>query len=44
MPSTISENRPSRFSILIVTTDESIRPEAEACLSAEYDLYILNLG
>ncbi len=41
MPSTISEHRPSRFSVIIVTTDESIRPEAEACLSAEYDLHIL---
>jgi len=40
MPSTNSEHRPSRFSIVVVTTDESVRPEAEACLCAEYDLAI----
>jgi len=40
LPSTDSDHQPSRFSIIIVTTDESVRPEAQACLSAEYDLSI----
>jgi len=41
MPGNNSEHRSSPFSIVIVTSDESIRPEAEACLSAEYDLSVL---
>jgi DNA-binding NtrC family response regulator len=41
MPSTAAEVLPSRYSIVIVTTDESVRPEAEACLAAEYDLRVL---
>src|SRR5208283_2451038 len=31
----------SRFSIVIVTTDESVRPEAEAYLAADYDVRVL---
>lgn len=41
MPSATSEHTPSRFSVVILTTDESVRPEAEAHLAAEYNLSIL---
>jgi DNA-binding NtrC family response regulator len=32
---------PSRYSIVIVTTDELVRPEAETYLAADYDLRVL---
>jgi len=41
MPSPKNESLPSRFSIVIVTTDESIQPEAEAYLAADYSLRVL---
>ena len=43
MPSTAtaSELLPSRFSILVVTTDGLVRPEAEVHLSEGYDLRVL---
>ena len=34
-------NVPVRYSINIVTTDPRVRPEAEACLAADYDLRFL---
>lgn len=40
MPSIKSDPRSLRCSVLIVTSDESVRPVAEACLSAEYDVCI----
>ena len=41
MPSTTTEHLPSRFTIAIVTTDQSVPPEAETYLSADYNLRIL---
>ena len=41
MPSTDSDHQPSRFSVIILTSDESVQPEAQACLAVEYDLSIL---
>ncbi len=41
MPSTAAELLPSRFSIMVVTTDGLVPPEAEAHLSDGYDLRIL---
>jgi len=42
MPGTkTADSRPSRFSIVVVTTDELVRPEAEAYLGADYDLRVL---
>ena len=41
MARTTGEDPPSRFSIVIVTNDELVRSEAEAYLSADYDLRIL---
>jgi len=38
MPGTTCQHRPSRFRVVILTTDESVWPEAEACLSADYEL------
>jgi DNA-binding NtrC family response regulator len=32
---------PSRYSVVIVTTDERVRPEAETYLAADYDLHVL---
>jgi DNA-binding NtrC family response regulator len=32
---------PSRYSVVIVTTDELVRPEAETCLAPDYDLRFL---
>ena len=32
---------PSRYSVVIVTTDELVRPEAETYLAADYDLRVL---
>ena len=42
MTRTTGEHPPSRFSVVIVTNDQSVPPEAEAYLSAEYDLRILS--
>jgi two-component system response regulator PilR (NtrC family) len=42
MPSTAAALLPSRFNIFVVTTDELVRPEAEAHLSAGYDLRLLS--
>lgn len=42
MPSTAADAHTSRFSIVIVTTDESVRPEAELWLSAGYDLRLIS--
>jgi two-component system response regulator PilR (NtrC family) len=41
MPSTAAELQANRFSVVMVTTDETARPEAEACLGADYDFRIL---
>lgn len=41
MPSTIREHLSSPARVLILTSDESVPPEAEAHLSAEFDLRIL---
>ena len=38
MPSAAVERQPSRFSVVIVTTDEAVRPEAETHLAADYDV------
>ena len=40
MPSSAAERQPSRFSIVLVTTEETVRPEAELHLSETYDLQI----
>ncbi len=37
-----AQAQPSQFSIVIVTTDELVRPEAEAYLAADYDLRVLS--
>jgi DNA-binding NarL/FixJ family response regulator len=36
-----TQSRSSRFSVVIVTTDELVQPEAEAYLAADYDLRVL---
>jgi DNA-binding NtrC family response regulator len=41
MPSTIREHLPSPATIIILTSDESVPPEAEAHLSVDFDLHIL---
>lgn len=41
MPSTAAELQPARWKIAIVTTDESVGPEAEAFLANDYELRIL---
>ena len=41
MRKTSSRAEPARFSVVIVTTDERVRPEAETYLSGEYDLLVL---
>lgn len=41
MRAATSQPASSRFSVVIATTDESFRQEAEACLSAGYDLTLL---
>lgn len=41
MRATAPQSLPSRFSIVIVTTDESVWPEAEAYLAADYDVRVL---
>jgi DNA-binding NtrC family response regulator len=41
MRSAAARPLPSRYSIVIVTTDELVPPEAEAHLAADYDLHVL---
>ena len=41
MRSADTQSRSSRFSVVIVTTDELVQPEAEAYLAADYDLRVL---
>src|SRR5580704_7597364 len=41
MRKTSSRAEPARFSVVIMTTDERVRPEAETYLSGEYDLLVL---
>lgn len=40
MPSSAAERQTSRFSVVIVTTEETVRPEAEFHLAAAYDLQV----
>ncbi len=42
MRSTASQPPPFRFSIVIVTTDERVQPEAEAYLAEDYELRVLS--
>jgi DNA-binding NtrC family response regulator len=37
----IVETKPARFAVVILTTDERVRPEAEAYLADEHDLLVL---
>jgi DNA-binding NtrC family response regulator len=41
MRNATAQTLPSRYSVLIVTTDELVRPEAESCLASDYDLHLL---
>src|SRR5271157_5431308 len=41
MPTTSLRSEPARFAVVIVTTDERVRPEAETYLSGEHDLLVL---
>ena len=41
MRKTSFRTEPDRFSVVIVTTDERVRPEAEAYLSGEHNLLVL---
>ena len=41
MPRPTTQTSPSRFGIVVVTTDELVRPEAEAYLAPGYDLRVL---
>lgn len=41
MPSTTNEHPSARATFVILTTDESVRPKAEACFS-DYDLHVLS--
>jgi DNA-binding NtrC family response regulator len=41
MARTIARRSASRISMVIVTNDELVRPEAEAYLAADYDLHVL---
>lgn len=41
MPRTASQLSSSRISMVVVTNDERVRPEAEAYLAADYDLSVL---
>ena len=41
MRATNPRTEPARFSVVIVTTDERVRPEAEAYLAAQHDLMVL---
>ena len=41
MRATNPRSEPARFAVVIVTTDERVRPEAETHLAAEHDLLVL---
>ncbi|MGA8153476.1 MAG: sigma-54 dependent transcriptional regulator [Terriglobales bacterium] len=41
MRSATAQNLPSRYSVVIVTTDDLVPPEAENCLAPGYDLHLL---
>jgi DNA-binding NtrC family response regulator len=41
MPTTSPSSGPARFAVVIVTTDDRVRPEAETHLAEEYDLLML---
>jgi len=41
MRAAASQSQPFRFSVVIVTTDEFVQPEAEVYLSADYELRVL---
>jgi DNA-binding NtrC family response regulator len=41
MPTISPRTQPARFAVVIVTTDDRVRPEAETHLAEEYDLLIL---
>ncbi|MFZ3368961.1 MAG: sigma-54 dependent transcriptional regulator, partial [Candidatus Sulfotelmatobacter sp.] len=41
MRPTSSRTEPDRFAVIIVTTDERVRPEAETYLAGEHDLFML---
>jgi len=41
MRSAAAQILPSRYSVVIVTTDEFVPPEAETCLASDYDLHLL---
>jgi DNA-binding NtrC family response regulator len=41
MPSTAAEMQAKRFSVVMVTTDEAARPEAEEALASDYDFRVL---
>ncbi|MGA8764335.1 MAG: response regulator, partial [Candidatus Sulfotelmatobacter sp.] len=41
MRATSPVTEPARFAVIIVTTDERVRPEAEAYLAADHDLRVL---
>jgi DNA-binding NtrC family response regulator len=41
MRPTSPRTKPARTTVVIVTTDEGVRPEAEACLAGEHDLLVL---
>ena len=41
MRPTNSRTEPDRFAVIIVTTDERVRPEAETYLAGEHDLFML---
>jgi len=41
MRSAAAQVLPSRYSVVIVTPDELVPPEAETCLASDYDLHLL---
>ncbi len=41
MRTTSPRTEPARFTVIIVTTDERVRPEAETYLAGQYDLLVL---
>ena len=41
MRSAAAQILPSRYSVVIVTTDKLVPPEAESCLASDYDLHLL---
>jgi len=41
MRTTSPQTEPARFAVIIVTTDERVRPEAETYLAGEHDLLVL---